>query len=272
MKKITQKIVLLLSLCVFTLQLNAQFTATDALDEIISFSEDIDGNATSANITLRTLVIDYLLNENPNPNTAGFLANMLQEMEEVEEYSDEINQYAYYAWQLNNNVDTSNISDLAGDLEANGDYVEIDSQALVTAVENQDDAAVLALNSSIRTRLNLIISIADQIATEAEELKAAAVTYNVRIELVDYMSGNPVSADNLEGYGAVNLDTNERYYTGGRDYYEPIDIFNNLPAGTYRFDGFDGPWDGSSSKTVTLSDDLVGTDGYIVVTLSYWYE
>jgi hypothetical protein len=120
----------------------------------------------------------------------------------------------------------------------------------------------------IRGLLNNQISLAKDIKTEATAFKSLAITYNVRIELVDERTGASVPAGTLPGYAATNQDTGAIYYT---DYYS-IDTFANLPAGTYRFDAYDGYFDGASSVTITLDPSLVDGNGEVVVTLQYWSE
>ncbi|OMP81194.1 hypothetical protein [[Flexibacter] sp. ATCC 35208] len=96
---------------------------------------------------------------------------------------------------------------------------------------------------------------------------AVATTYNVRIELVD-IYGNPYTGSTgLYGFWAINQSTGVTY-NAARESYEIYD----LPAGTYQFGANPGNWDGVVSQTVTLSDSQVGSDGYIVVTLTYWVE
>lgn len=94
------------------------------------------------------------------------------------------------------------------------------------------------------------------------------VNYDVIIKLVDENTGWPVSANSLPGYVARNLNTGVLYYTSR---YE-IDLFESLPSGTYRFDAYDGYFDGASSSTVTLSHEIENEDGFIEVTLKYWSE
>ena len=106
------------------------------------------------------------------------------------------------------------------------------------------------------------------IATKVATTQAITATYDVRIELEDERTGQPVDPQTLPGYAAKNLDTNQWYYPSYYDYNE----FSNLPDGTYRFVSYDGYFDGSSSEVVTLSSSLEGNDGFIVVTLQYWSE
>ena len=112
------------------------------------------------------------------------------------------------------------------------------------------------------------VAVASEMLSEAVSAKKVTQTFDVRIELVDERSGQPVDPRTLPGYAARNLDTNQLYYPGYYDYNE----FYDLPAGTYRFDSYDGYFDGSSSEVVTLSSSLEGNDGFIVVTLRYWSE
>lgn len=94
-------------------------------------------------------------------------------------------------------------------------------------------------------------------------------TFNVRIELVD-IHGNPVTGGTgLRDYWARNEATGTYYEPGGQ---EDADKFTDLPAGTYTFGAYNGVWDGAVSKQVTLGEDAVGPDGYIVVQLTYWVE
>lgn len=271
MKTITKSVILVLTIFITAFQAKAQFTASEALDEVIISTDIITSSTNSALMSQRTLVISYFLNNDPNPNTEDFLEDVLQELEVIEEYSDEVNYYANYAQNLNSNINVSNITSLASQIEANGDYIEVDSQSFVNAINNNDRTAATTFNNSIRTRLNLIISLVDQIKIATEELKEVVKVYNVRIELVEQRSGNSIDPNTLPGYTARNLETNEYIYAGDNQ-GDPINIFYNLPTGTYRFDARDGYFDGASSTTITLSNDLVGTDGFVVVTLNYWSE
>jgi hypothetical protein len=100
--------------------------------------------------------------------------------------------------------------------------------------------------------------------------KAAApteTTFNVRVALVD-IYGNPYTGSTgLYGYWAVNQATGVTYEGDQRG-----NEFSDLPAGTYTFGAYPGNWDGVVPKTVTLDSSQVGSDGYIVVTLTYWVE
>jgi hypothetical protein len=92
-------------------------------------------------------------------------------------------------------------------------------------------------------------------------------TYNVRIKLL--RDGVPVTGPvGLQGFWALNLQTGVYYDPTERESYE----FEALPAGTYTFGAYPGPWEGAVSRTVTLDASQVGPDGFIEVSLSYWVE
>ncbi|WP_075342239.1 hypothetical protein [Tenacibaculum agarivorans] len=269
MKKITQQLVVLILTTLINTQLFAQSTANESLDLVISSTEVIQESTDNASAAVRTITIAYIFGQ--QPNTSGFLATINRELSIVEEYSDEMNQYAYFAERLSeNDLDTSDVRDAASQIEGIGDYVEINARSLATAIEADDQIEATRLIRVLNRYLQNIQRYAEEARDNAEELKAIPASFKVRIELVDY-AGNPVSADTLPGYVATNTETNEFFYAG-ENQGDPIDVFLNLSEGTYRFDAYDGYFDGASSKVVTLSSDLVNTDGEIVVTLNYWSE
>mmetsp|Transcript_15278 Transcript_15278/g.50196 ORF Transcript_15278/g.50196 Transcript_15278/m.50196 type:complete len:267 (+) Transcript_15278:100-900(+) len=266
MKKIT--LVLSAFLLLFVANTNAQQSVIDDLDETFDSADVIRIEAKRVKSALKTLTVDYIVNNNPNPDVATYLQIMDVSMEVVEEFSDEVIYYIGQAAQGNNNIDPSSIQSKASTIEGNEDFVRNKSALLATAIQQNNKTTAQQLISEIRGLLKTQITLAKEIKTEATALKSLAVTYNVRIELVDERTGNPVPAGTLPGYVATNQDTGENFYT---DYYN-YDSFSNLPAGTYRFDAYDGYFDGASSKIVTLDQSLVDANGEIVVTLSYWSE
>ncbi|MDY8137361.1 hypothetical protein [Aquimarina sp. 2201CG5-10] len=100
------------------------------------------------------------------------------------------------------------------------------------------------------------------------EVKNTGIAFDVYIQLVDENSGQPVSPETLPGYYAKNLDTGEYFYTSR---YE-VNLFESLPVGTYRFDAYDGYFDGASSAIVEVGFENETPEGWIEVTLSYWSE
>jgi len=266
MKKIT--FVWTAFLLFFALHTQAQQSVLDDLDETFDSAEIVRIEAKRVKAALKTLTVDYVVNNNSNVDVATYLQIMDVSMKVVEEFSDEINYYIGSAAQGNSNIDPSSIQSKASQIEGNEDYVRIKSSDLQIAIQQNNRSVARQLIREIRGFLNTQINLAKEIKTEATAFKAVATVYNVRIELVDELTGAPVPAGTLPGYGATNQDTGEVFYT---DYYT-IDTFANLPAGTYRFDAYDGYFDGASSAVVTLDPSLVGSDGFIVVTLQYWSE
>ncbi|MBC8755091.1 hypothetical protein H2O64_10435 [Kordia sp. YSTF-M3] len=266
MKKITYALSALLML--FVMNTHAQQSVIDNLDETFDSAEIIRIEAKRVKAALKVLTVDYLVNNNVNADVATYLQIMDVGMEVVEEYSDEVIYYIGQAAQGNSNIDPSSIQSKASTIEGNEDFVRNKSALLATEIQQNNRNTARQLIREIRALLNNQIALAKEIKTEATALKSLAITYNVRVELVDERTGAPVPAGTLPGYVATNQATGENIYP---DYYD-FNLFFNLPAGTYRFDAYDGYFDGASSSTVTLDTSLVGNDGFIVVTLRYWSE
>lgn len=269
MKKIT---LITSSILLFmSVNLHSQQTAVDALENAKSAAELIRLSAKNAKTTLRTLAIDYFVNNNPNPDVNGFYSSISDKMEIVEENSDEVNYFISVAENANPNIDGSEINDWANEIEGLEDAVLNKSNMIRTQILNGNRSQARQLNQQIRADLNTIISLAKLIKAEVEQLKTTPQNFNIRIELVDSQSGLPVNANVLPGYAATNLDTGVIYYAGSQQGQE-IDEFLDLPDGNYRFDAYSGYFDGASSAIATLSSLVIGNDGFAVVTLSYWSE
>ncbi|MEM6684995.1 MAG: hypothetical protein AAF617_04285 [Bacteroidota bacterium] len=266
MKKITQVFSALLLF--FAVSTQAQQSVLDDLDETFDSAEVIRIEAKRVRTALKTLTVDYLVNNNVNADVATYLQIMDVGMEVVEEFSDEVIFFIGQAAQGNSNIDPTSIQSKASQIEGNEDFVRIKSAELATAIQQNNRSLARSLIREIRRLLNGQINLAKDIKNEATAFKAVATVYNVRIELVDERTGASVPAGTLPGYAATNQDTGQIFYT---DYYN-FDTFANLPAGTYRFDAYDGYFDGASSAIVTLDPSLVESDGFVVVTLRYWSE
>lgn len=252
-------------------QLFAQATATDRLNDVISYAEDIDDLARHTRRALRTLVIDYFQQNNTNPNVAAYLAVMTSDMSDIEEAQDEIYWLIGSAAQLNSAIDPANIQNWASQIEAREDAVQNQSNALQSAIQSNNRQAARVAVRAIRAALAEMIVFSDQIIDEATNYLSIAQTYNVRIVLYETFSGNyiPYTSTGLQGFYAQDQSTQQYIYP---DYYGNQDEFLNLSSGTYTFGAYDGYFDGAGSNTVTLDPSLVGSDGYITVELSYWSE
>ena len=261
-----------LGLFFLSINLQAQQTANQALDNVISSTENIVEFAEDGQTTLYSLTVNYFYYNNPSYiNT--YISSINQAMEGVEEYFDEALYYTSIAEQADSSLDTSSVLSYVNTIEPNEDLVLNLSASLQTAVNSNNNNQVYGLILQIKSVLNDIIFAAEEANSEAYQLldSLSINTYNVKIELVHYQSGLPVNPGTLPGYAATDLDTGIFYYAGEQQ-TQAINEFIDLPEGTYRFDAYDGYFDGASSKTVTLSNEPVGADGFIIVTLTYWSE
>ncbi|CAL2084445.1 conserved exported protein of unknown function [Tenacibaculum sp. 190524A02b] len=267
MKKITYQTILTCLLLITGVTTFGQQTAHQALDQIIASTNIIDTSTKKAESALKTITIEYFFGQKVNTN--GFMAVINNEFETIEEHSDEINQYANLTEDLSDNdLDVSEIKDASTEIEGKGDYTEVNSLALVTAINAGNTSEVSRLIGILSQDFKSILNYSNFIKESAIDLKETPGVFNVRIRLID-RNGNEVPAETLPGYAALNLDTSKYYYAG--ENRRNIDLFTSLPQGRYRFDAYDGYFDGASSKVVSLSYALV-IDNEITVTLSYWSE
>lgn len=241
-------------------------TAIDDLDEVITYANQAKSNAITARSAAKDIAKLYFqLN---NTNVAGEVAVILNEMQDLEEASDEIIYFAQSAANQNPAIDPDNLIDWASDLEGLGDFVEIEAVNLKNLIEANQRAAARAAYRKLRNLLNQQIALAKQIRLEAIALKAVAQTYNVSIELL-YGGSVYTGSTTLGGFYAYNEDL-QQYFYPTQSYDD--NKFLDLPGGTYTFGSYDGYFDGTNSVTVTLDPNAVGSDGFIVVQLSYWSE
>lgn len=260
------RIFLALCLCFVVTEAAAQ-TATDFLDDIQTSTQLVKQRARSTKQALRNLAVDYFQLGNPNPNVAGYLVQMNSDVSAIENELDNILDFAQSAYSLNNNLDFADIVSWVNTMYVQNNNVFDTSDDLQAAIASGDQQGAQVFVQDIRFSLNQLIQLANLVRDEAEALKSVAISYNVRIELVDN-NGQPVGPNGLQGYYAQDLATGQYIYP---DYYT-WDQFLGLPGGTYTFGAFNGYFDGASSNTVTLDPSLVGSDGFIVVQLVYWSE
>ncbi|SEB44928.1 hypothetical protein SAMN04489761_0785 [Tenacibaculum sp. MAR_2009_124] len=271
MKKTTQTLMMLVIGLLLNLQVFSQQSVDSELDGMITATQQIETSANRAKTALKTLVIMYFVDGTTTANTQAFLTQVSHELITINGLSGVVLNHVFNAESINNNIDTNTTEDLIQEVQGARFQANTNAIALVKAIENNNANVAYQLNRSLRSNFNTILNYSKQLQTEIESLKAAPKVYNIRIELVDYRTGAPVTSDAIDGYGATNVTTNRNYYSEYRQ-GEPRDVILGVPEGTYRFDGRDGYFDGTTSTTLTLSDSLVEPDGFIVVTLSYWYE
>jgi hypothetical protein len=248
---------------------NAQASASSQLDNIIDLTDDVKGNAKDTRQAAKTLRFEYF--DLSAPNLAGFNASITNlQINGVDVHADDIIFSAQQAQAANPALDITNILYYANELKMLVNEITDQALDLQTAIPNGD---VQEIKSSIRiiaqsARQQILLS--KQIKLEAETLLPLTTTYNVRIQLQDaYGTIYSYGQTGLQGIYALNTANGQYIYPNQGD---PIDELLNLPNGTYTFGSYDGYFDGAGTTTVTLSNEPVGADGYIVITLSYWSE
>lgn len=202
------------------------------------------------------------------PNAALFTSKMVDQINGVQNNADDTDYYVNEA--RNVSVIPFNIQ-LVTVLTA--DLVSLNDELI--GLNAQIEEALNANNNSIA--LNLLPQVKSVLL--AQDAKSVAIievinvikqttkVFKVCVQTVDYQ-GNLVSGSDLHGFWAQNLTTGEYIYPTDQE----GTCFENLPAGTYRFDSFDGYWSGTSSTEVTLTESLENQDGVIIVNLVYWSE
>lgn len=268
MKTITQLCTMLF--LVFSTTINAQKSATEALEMATTSLSQIEESRTDVASIVRSTVIQYVFGR--TINTAGFLEITSQDLAIIEEYADELNFYADQVGVLSNGlVDLSTVSQLAAAIEGVADKMEVSIATMAEAINlnnrNQVYASYVALYNQNKMMSSMIQEI--KVLIENVELVAVPAFYTVTIRLEDG-NGNEVPAATLPGYYAQNVATGEYFYAGEGQGQEST-IFEELEAGTYVFGAYDGYFDGASSATVTLSE-AADQNGVVTVILSYWSE
>ncbi|NVK63715.1 MAG: hypothetical protein HWE22_03970 [Flavobacteriales bacterium] len=245
-------------------------TAETHVNNIIDLTDDIDGNARDTYSAAYTLYYEYFTLS--SPNLAGFNAQIYNmQTNGIQVHAEDLIYSAQQAAILDPSLDVSAIVSYANEVQSLVDDITDEAQDLQGYVQNQNDQAIQNSIQIIYQATNEQVDLAEQILEEAEDLWAQLnATYNVRVELLDNW-GNSYTYDQtgLQGVYAQNTATGQYIYPMQGDLSGEL---TNLPNGTYVIGSYDGYWDGAGTATITLSNQTVGADGYIVVTLSYWSE
>ncbi len=249
--------------------LNAQ-TAQTHVNNIIDLTDDIDGNASDTYDAAYTLYYEYFTLS--SPNLAGFNAQIYNlQTNGVQIHAEDLIYSAQQAAILDPSLDVSAIVAYANQVQSLVDDITDEAQDLQGYIQNENDQAISNSIQTICQASNAQVDLAEQILEEAEDLWAQLnAAYNVRVQLLDNW-GNTYDYDQtgLQGVYAQNTATGQYIYPMQGDLSGEL---TNLPNGTYVIGSYDGYWDGAGTATITLSNEPVGADGYIVVTLSYWSE
>ncbi|CAM1367644.1 conserved exported hypothetical protein [Tenacibaculum litopenaei] len=271
MKKTTQVLGALALFLSVNITAFAQQTTDAALSEMQSKAKATEVKVGEAKQTLKTLLVAYFVTNNPTPNTNGFKTAINGQLQAIDQLAQAQYDALYKAEGFNGNLDVSNAEDFIQEIESASYQSKRKVTALVTAIQNNDKQTAQTVSTALKGQLEMIIQYSEEAFDEAENLKAVPEIFKVRILLVDERSGQSVPANTIRGYGATDTKSNKFYQTGERQ-GDPVNEFKALPAGTYRFDGMDGYFDGTGSKVVSLSNSMVQADGYIYITLTYWSE
>ena len=247
-------------------QVSGQSVTEQHLNSGIQSAENIKQGIVIAEKAVNQLVKEIMVIG--NPNAALFNNKMYDQIASVQNNSDDI----LYFMDLAKNASavpfsTQEIDGLTTDLVSLNDDLMYLTNQIVEALEGNNFNTVLNYIPQVRTVLTSQNDKVIQVIAKIELIKPSVRRYNVCIQTVDYL-GNPVSGSDLHGFYAQNLATGEYIYPTNQD----GNCFENLPDGTYLFDSYNGYWSGTSSEQVTLSENLVNSNGIIIVNLVYWSE
>lgn len=246
----------------------AQNNTQQNLDNAIQTAENIPQDVQNASNAIDRLV--YEVNISGTPDADAFYNSLFVLINHVQNNADDIDYFVGLA--SDESVvpfSTAPVTALTAQLVVfNDDVIGLTYQITNAVIENRYSDA----NSLIPNLRNAIAgqsATAGDLITLIDGIKQTTAIYTVEIRLVD-SEGNPTSTNDLHGYYAYDHATNGYIYPEDeRDY--TANVFY-LPAGTYRFDSFNGYWSGTNSSTVTLSNALVNEDGVIIVELILWSE
>jgi hypothetical protein len=247
-------------------QVFGQSATEQNLNSGIQSAENIKQGVVTAEKAVNQLVKEIMVIG--NPNAALFDNKMYGQVASVQNNSDDI----LYFMDLAKNASaisfsTQEIDVLTTDLVSLNDDLMYLTNQIVGALDDSDFNAALNYVPQVRAVLTSQNDKAAQVIIKIGQIKQSVKRFDVCIQTVDYL-GNPVSGSDLHGFYAQNLATGEYIYPTNQD----GNCFENLPNGTYLFDSHNGYWSGTSSEEVTLSDDLVNSNGIIIVNLVYWSE
>lgn len=235
-------------------------------------SLDCRAAAKVSGLALRTLGIDYFVQQNSNPNTANFTTLISQQNIVMQQSAEDIIESAEDAFTYNQNLDIDDVLIWAEMIESLNEEILDASELFVEHIENGDQQLALTIGQGIRVDVLDMIGVCNAIIDELKVLKLIPQTYDVRIVLEDSFGNLITGNTGLQGYFAYDIEHDEYFYAGEFQSQE-IDLFVDLPEGTYTFGAFDGYFDGASSNTVTLTGDLqLNENDELEVTLIYWSE
>lgn len=269
MKKIIF-LALTLTLGVFG-QTVAQSVVVQDLNYAIQSAENIQQEVSVARTAVNQLAKQLTILGNPNATL--FADKMNYHVNSVLNESDDM-QYFIGLAQSNSTIpfSTATISNNANELVNQNDILMDLTNQITTAIDANNTNEAISLIKPIRAALTKQYNLAaDSISYIESIITLIETTYTVCIKTVD-SQGNPTTY--TAGFYAQNTNTNEYIYPGNpndQDYGQG-NCFYNLTPGTYTFGSYQDYFCGTNSSTITLSQELVNTNGIIEVTLAVWCE
>lgn len=240
--------------------------AQQYLNSGIQSTENIKGGVINAQNAVNQLVKEIAIIG--TPNTPLFYSKMFEQVGTVQNNVDDTDYFLNEAKNISAiPFSTQPVNTLTADLVSLNDELIGLTYQIEEALNNNNNNAALGLLPQVSDVLAAQDNKATAVINTIQSIKQAIKLYNVCIQTVDYQ-GNPVSGSDLHGFWAQNLTTGEYVYPTNQD----GNCFENLPAGFYRFDSYNGYWSGTSSTDVTLSESLENSNGIIIINLTYWSE
>jgi hypothetical protein len=252
-------------------QTSAQSVAEQNLNSAIQSAENVQQEVATARKAVNQLVKQLtVLN---NPNAALFEAKMNYHVNAVLNNSDDI-QYLVGLAKSNSTIPFAStvITTAANELVNQNDIIMGLTANMTAAINAHNTSLAIALVQPIRSALTRQYNKSGTIITEIETIKNNIRRYTVCVKLVDSNGNQAIDG----GFGAQNTVTGEVLYPGDPNAqdYGYGNCFLNLPAGTYNFYSYpsQGSLCGTGNLTVTLTPNLVNTNGIVEVTLVTWCE
>jgi hypothetical protein len=254
---------------------NAQCAFTEDLDQVGVAAMQSRTAAKTIGLSLKTLAIDYFVQQNSISDPDSYLALVNHQTEELAEATDLIYTRTKAAVEKNGNLSPDELLASAGLIKDRTELIKEQSLTLTNQLDRGELDAALTSASQVRGYLFQIIGTSNSIMTKAEALKDTPFplpVYDVRIVLADD-EGNSLSQNTgLTGFYAYDTKNDQYYYSGD---CEDQDLFliTNLPEGSYTFGAFDGYFDGAGTALLELKSDLpVNDKGEVEVHLTYWSD
>lgn len=241
-------------------------TAQQHLNSAILSTENIKQGVINAEKAVNQLTKEITIIG--NPNAVLFYNKMFEQVATVQNNADDTDYFATEAKNVSAiPFSTQPINTLTADLVSLNDELIGLTFLIDEALSSNNNTVALNYLPQVKATLTAQNNKSIDIINTIQSIQQTIKLYNVCVQTVDYQ-GNPVPGNDLHGFWAQNLTTGEYIYPTNQD----GNCFENLPAGTYRFDSYNGYWSGTSSTDITLSESQENSNGIIIVNLTYWSE